>query len=361
MQWRNLPYGFILAIAVAALIFYRDHGNDEALPAKQIAMQMAQPMFGGRAIVAAFTGEPDINLEAYTLDTGILYFSMADTIEKEKVYAMSTERSAVRFGLNSKGETATSSVDDPLLMDGYEYREIGRALVAIPVAALAVDEARTLEFYVHGMLFDPTIGELNRVAQREGWYLGSLSIMYLDQYPFINHAAFVVHDDPALNRLATRLTAGAATEEEKAQRLLDFVTAIQYDRETGYLARETIRNPHQTIISNLGDCGNKVILFASLLEQVGIDYQLIYTGTGTKVNHILVAVEGNFNNHNGMAYTYPGGGNYFLAETTATGFRIGSTQLEEPFMRSGQPFLIQESGKDGKILDAATGKVVDYF
>jgi len=332
---------------------------DVSAAARSLTSQMAQPLFGGREIEVAFTLDSRIALEVYVVDAGMLYFSIARGVDLEKFYALATDRTSIRFGVNGTGQTITNTASDPLRLDNYVYRGTDTLFASIPVAMLRVDESRVLEFLVHGTLFDPSIGELDHMVRRMNWYLGSRYVQNGSNI-FVNHAAFVVQDDPALSRLAERLTYGASSDEERIQRLLDFVTAIEYDHQIGFLDTEIVRNPYQTIVSDKGDCGNKVILFASLLEQLGITYQLVYTGE-TSISHIIVAVAGNFSNRNGLSYTYTDGRQFFLAETTIPDFRIGETDVTPVYLQPGQPLLIQEPGKDGDILNAVTGERVGYY
>ena len=64
----------------------------------------------------------------------------------------------------------------------------------------------------------------------------------------------------------------ANNREAKIQRLVDFVSnEIQYDYSEAVGGRETLKRPNEVLFTRSGDCSNKTILLASLLEQIGED------------------------------------------------------------------------------------------
>ena len=75
-------------------------------------------------------------------------------------------------------------------------------------------------------------------------------------------------------------------------------------------------------MTRIGDCSNKTTLLASLLEQIGEDYVLLYCP-----RHITVAVpQGNYANENKLDFVYENKP-YLIAESTLPGFQIGKTQI----------------------------------
>ena len=74
-----------------------------------------------------------------------------------------------------------------------------------------------------------------------------------------------------------------------------------------------------------GDCSNKTILLASLLEQIGEEYLLLYCPL-----HITVAVPiGSFPNENKVDFDF-NSQQLAIAETTVKGFQVGRSRVVRP-------------------------------
>ncbi|MDD2369158.1 MAG: transglutaminase-like domain-containing protein [Sulfuricurvum sp.] len=127
--------------------------------------------------------------------------------------------------------------------------------------------------------------------------------------------------------LATRLTQGCNGDDGcEAQKLFDYVTHIPY--KTDY----TSRNALDVVRSNWGDCDDKSNLFASLLNEKGIDYRFVYVR-----HHVFVVVHVNDTSEIPFlnARLRINGKDYYYAETTATGARIGEFNGQFPFSFEG--------------------------
>lgn len=129
--------------------------------------------------------------------------------------------------------------------------------------------------------------------------------------------------DIIIKRLALKLTEGLTTKEEKAQKLLDFVSEqIAYSYEDHWYQTEITKRAHEVLIAGEADCSGKSTLYASLLDQCSIPYSLLYFD-----HHINVGVRGNFKNEN--AYTFKIKKDiYYMAETTVPLFQIGESKLQ---------------------------------
>jgi len=128
--------------------------------------------------------------------------------------------------------------------------------------------------------------------------------------------------DPVIKRLAAELTKGLTTPEEKAQKMLDFVSKeIEYSYEDHWYQAEITKRAHEVLIAGEADCSGKSTLYASLLEQCGIPYCLLYFD-----KHVNVGVKGNFNAENSYSFKVKND-TYYMAETTVPEFVIGSTRL----------------------------------
>lgn len=129
-----------------------------------------------------------------------------------------------------------------------------------------------------------------------------------------------------LASLAKQLTQGCNDDGCEAQKLFDYVTAIPYH--TDY----TSRNALTVIKSNWGDCDDKSNLFASLLNERGIDYRFVYVP-----HHVFVAVELNDTKNLPFLSTKltMDGKDFYYAETTAGGAKIGEFNGQFPYNFEG--------------------------
>jgi hypothetical protein len=130
-----------------------------------------------------------------------------------------------------------------------------------------------------------------------------------------------------LTSLANELTAGCNGNDGcEVQKMFDYVTHIPYKTD------HTSRNAKEVIATNWGDCDDKSNLFASLLNEIGIDYRFVYVP-----HHVFVVV------HVEDTTTLPflraslriDNKEYYYAETTATGARIGELNGQFPYSFEG--------------------------
>jgi hypothetical protein len=104
-----------------------------------------------------------------------------------------------------------------------------------------------------------------------------------------------------------------------------------------------------------GDCSNKTILLASLLEQIGEEYILLYCP-----HHITVAVpQENFINENKLDFAWnqkP----WMIAETTMPGFQIGKSRVADPALLTTVNY-VQDPKNADVIFDANSFEVLKFF
>ncbi|MFA5215600.1 transglutaminase family protein [Sulfuricurvum sp.] len=127
--------------------------------------------------------------------------------------------------------------------------------------------------------------------------------------------------------LAERLTQGCNGDDGcEAQKLFDYVTAIPY--RTDY----TSRNALTVVKSNWGDCDDKSNLFASLLNERGLEYRFVYVP-----HHVFVAVHLNDTKNIPFlnAKLTMEGKNFYYAETTASRAKIGEFNGQFPYSFEG--------------------------
>lgn len=127
--------------------------------------------------------------------------------------------------------------------------------------------------------------------------------------------------------LANQLSSGCHGNDGcEAQKLFDYVTRIPYRSD------HTSRSAKAVIATNWGDCDDKSNLFASLLNERGIDYRFVYVP-----HHVFVVV------HIEDTRLLPflsarlsiDGKNYYYAETTASGAKIGEFNGQFPYSFEG--------------------------
>lgn len=178
------------------------------------------------------------------------------------------------------------------------------------------------------------------------------------QYIFANHGIMVARpNEPSLKRLSDELLKDAGENREaRIQRLVDFVAnEIEYSFAEALGGQETLKRPNETLMTRNGDCSNKSILLASLLEQIGEEYILLYCP-----QHITVAVpQGSFTNENKLDFTWnqkP----WVIAETTVRDFQVGKSKLTEPDRLNSVEY-VQDPKLPDVIFDANSYAVLKFL
>jgi hypothetical protein len=140
------------------------------------------------------------------------------------------------------------------------------------------------------------------------------------------------------------------------QRLVDFVSSeISYNYIEGFGQRETLKRPDETLMTRNGDCSNKTILLASLLEQIGEEYIILYCP-----HHITIAVpRGNYADDNDLDLAWADK-QWVIAETTLEGFQVGTTKVANNEMLQSVQY-VQEPKHMQVIFDANTFESLNFF
>ena len=174
---------------------------------------------------------------------------------------------------------------------------------------------------------------------------------------FANHGIMVGKpNEPSLQRLVKDILKDTPdNRESKIQRLVDFVSQeIEYSYSEAVGRSETLKRPNEVLMTRNGDCSNKTILLASLLEQIGEDYLLLYCP-----RHITVAVpQGNFANENKMDFEWENK-NWLIAETTLPNFQVGVTKVDG-FDRITPVNFVQRPKEKNLIFDANSMRVLQF-
>jgi Transglutaminase-like superfamily len=175
---------------------------------------------------------------------------------------------------------------------------------------------------------------------------------------FANHGIMVAKpNEPSLQRLTNGLLKETEdNREKKIQRLVDFVSnEIEYSYTEAVGGDETLKRADEVLMTRAADCSNKTILLASLLEQIGEEYILLYCP-----QHITVAVpQGNFPNENKLDFTW-NGKPWMIAETTLPDFQIGKTRVQN-FNKLTKIQYVQNPKETNVIFDANSYALLKFY
>lgn len=329
--------------------------TEEARLRRVVLAYLAQPEFTCADLMEQVSGTK-ATLERYNLDEKMLYFSIPSNAFdlRSTLPKITNNPQNVEFG-----EVAQNGLE--IVLGNYRLIKPWCHFFRFLDDDFRLDKTKVVRATFGSDQYTISLHELADFADNERVYGGRLFVsLGSDSYGRIkalaNHGAFVgVKGEPSLEKFVVSLVSGRSTEEQRIQRLLDFVTSkIHYDESTKYDTVETLQKPNEVLLSKRGDCSGKVILFASLLEQLGTDYYVLYYD-----GHASVAVNGNFRDLNESNFRM-GDKKYFRAETTAPGFIIGRSRLLDKHQVDGIRYM-QKPGPNSRIIEAATGKVMDFL
>lgn len=201
------------------------------------------------------------------------------------------------------------------------------------LANIKIDPDQTLSFPYAQTDYTMSMREMNNFVNNSVVYGGRLIAQQGERTNrpmtvFANHGIMIAKgEEPSLKRLTDALLKDVGPDREtRIQRLVDFVAnEIDYSYTEAVGRRETLKRPNETLMTRNGDCSNKTILLASLLEQIGEEYILLYCP-----QHITVAVPmGNFPNENKVDFEFDSK-LWAVAETTVRGFQVGRSKVDRP-------------------------------
>ena len=234
------------------------------------------------------------------------------------------------------------------------------------LANIKIPREQTLTFPYSTVKYTMSLDEMNNFVTNASVYGGKMVAEQGQRTNraltiFANHGIMVAKpNEPSLKRLTDDLLKDVGPDREaRIQRLVDFVAnEVQYsyaEYTEGLSGRETLKRADETLMTRNGDCSNKTILLASLLEQIGEDYILLYCP-----QHITVAVpQGNFPNENNIDFTWDDK-HWAIAETTAPGFQIGKSKLVRPEIL--QLFrYVQDPKHMDVIFDVSSGEFLKFL
>ena len=361
----------IIVIAVVALIvfcsaatavyFYTKpvpRSSDEAR-AEEIrnttVMMLAQPTFSGEEFRQQVLGKGRLVKFVRTLkDAYFIFPADNDNDFQQFVSKYFVDPAKLEFAKAENGEEE---------LGGYKIPdENGQKFFRTSLENIQIDPDQQLSFRLADATYEVSLNELRNLANSSELYGGRLiarmpSHRDEPQFVFANHGIMVAKPgEPSLKRLVDELLKDVPNDRSsRIQRLVDFVSKdIEYsfvEATTG----ETLKRASETLMTRSGDCSNKTILLASLLEQINEEYLLIYVP-----NHITVIVpQGDFPDDNKLDFTW-NQKNWMIAETTLPGFQIGKTKVADS-MRLTHINYVQDPKNADVIFDANSYEVLKFF
>ncbi len=325
---------------------------------RTILSYLSQPRFSSADFLTQISGT-QATFRMYDLDADQVYLSIParSYTEKGTLPQLTTHPEHVQFGTTADGKFAGARIQ----LGDFYFNKPGNYFFRFPADDFRVDPKNRITVKFPRVTYTITMDELMQFVDNSSIYGGLLTAdkgtdRNGDHHTFENHGAFVAKKgEKSLERLVHHLTPRGASPETTTQVLLDFVTNdLRYDFEEANDSVEILKRPNEVFMSRGSDCSGKVIAYASLLEQTGADYRIVYLD-----HHITVAVAGNFSPENGMNFNL-GRKTYFIAETTAKGFVIGKSLLDSP-LTFDQFRYLQRPAEDAPITDFHTGRVLPFL
>ena len=158
----------------------------------------------------------------------------------------------------------------------------------------------------------------------------------------LDYPRYLIRNDSTLNQLAQTVAVGYPTLEEKAQALLCLVqSAIRYDFNE-HRKPDFLRDPRQTLLDQKGDCKDTSVLYANLLQCIGVTSVFILYD-----NHVNVGVLVDLEDHPLVEGMVCDGAVRFRNKK----YYIGETTPENP-MYLGKMMIDQQGKKVDYILPA---------
>jgi hypothetical protein len=348
-------------------VFYRYASYQPEITAEQIAatktrdavaMLLAQPYFTGEAFREQTLGKA--RLQRYMLDKKEIYFSTPAANEQEFAEIIG------RFVIDRQKIVPGEESDGKLKLDTLSLKKTPETgyFFKTKLENLKFDPNAEFEFPYKGANYKISMSELLGFFENKSVYGGRIAATTNPQIDgkaimFGNHGAMVAKpDEPSLKRLIAQILGEApenVARETKIQKLLDFVSAqIEYDYAEALGTNETLKRPNEVLMTGRSDCSNKTILMASLLEQIGEDYILLY-GPG----HITVGVlQGAFPFENGLSFEWEEK-KWIVAETTLPLFKIGKTKVSDP-VRLNTVSYVQKPRQTEIIFESQTFRPLEF-
>ena len=335
-NWKIFVIGFLVLVVVFSTAFGlywsskpREKTAEEFL-AEEIrdstVMMLAQPVFSGDEFEKQILGKA--KFQWFDRKKREAYFSYPEAEQAEFEEFLNkyfVKRAKIEMGTET-GKNLKIGEISMTRSANVQY------FFKTPMDNFTVDSTQTLNFPFKSVNYALSLAEMKSYTDNSNVYGGKMiaqasTTSNQPKIIFANHGIMVAKpNEPSLKRLTDELLKDESIgndREKRIQRLLDFVSnEIEYSYTEAVAPRETLKRANEVLMTRIGDCSNKTILLASLLEQIGEDYVLLYCP-----QHITVAVpQGNYANENKLDFVYENK-NYLIAESTLPGFQIGKTRV----------------------------------
>ena len=323
-----------------------------------IAAMLSQPRFSGDEFSMQILGKG--RLQRLVRNTREVYMSYPQSSEEEFQGFV-----AKHFADPAKLEFA-AEIGGRLVLGDYKMRITNERpyFFRTSLENFRLNTDQTLEFPYKTTKYTISLEESGAFLNNSKVYGGMLAAdtsQKVEDRPivFANHGIMVAKpEEPSLQRLTSAILgeqAATLTREERIQKIVDFVSnEIRYDYTEAVGAGETLKRPNEVLMTRSGDCSNKTILLASLLEQIEEDYLLLYCP-----KHITVAVpQGAFPLENKMDFDWEGK-KWLIAETTLAGFQIGKTRVSS-FANLMPVSYVQRPREKNLIFDANSYRALEF-
>lgn len=355
----------LVIVGVVALFAYwsnqekvkiaRDLRSEEGFRDTTIYM-LAQPRFSGEEFRQQILGKG--RLERFERVNEDLYFTFPPANQQE------FDEFANKFFVDKAKLEMAHEGNGKLELGGYSVRIYDEKpyFFRTSLKNFKIDSAQILTFPFKTVNYTLSLREAKDFLDNSQVYGGNLAADATQRSTdsiivFANHGIMVGKpNEPSLKRLVSDLLKDVEdSREKKIQRLVDFVSnEIEYSFTEAVGGYETLKRPDEILMTRNGDCSNKTILLASLLEQIGEDYLLLYCP-----HHITVAVQqGNFPNDNLMDFEWEKK-NWLIAETTLPNFQVGQTKVNG-FDKITPVSFVQRPKEKNLIFDANSMRVLEF-
>lgn len=314
LYWRSIPK------AKTAEEFLTEEIRDSTV------YMLAQPTFSGDEFEKQILGKGKMEWFDRKKREAYFTFPQAEQAEfDEFVSKYIANRKKLDMGIETGGKIKLGEYTWTIAPEtGYFFKTA--------LENIKIEPSQTLNFPFKTVNYSLNLDEMKGFTDNSKVYGGKLiaeasTTKNQPRIIFANHGIMVAKpNEPSLKRLSDELLKDVGDgRESRIQRLLDFVSnEIEYSYTEAVAPRETLKRANETLMTRIGDCSNKTILLASLLEQIGEDYILLYSP-----QHITVAVpQGNFANENKIDFVYENK-TYLIAESTLPGYQIGITKVSQ--------------------------------
>lgn len=337
-SWKLFLIGFVVLAIVCGAVYGlyvsgkpREKTSEEILGEEirdSVVLMLAQPTFSGDEFEAQILGKGKMQRFDWKKREAYFSYPQADQTEfDEFLNKFFVDRMKVEIGLNTNGEIRLGNYTMNVSPENNFFFKT-------PITNVKIEPKQNLKFAFKDVNYDISLEEMRQFTNNSAVYGGKLIAEQSQRTDepkiiFANHGIMVAKpDEPSLQRLVNELLKDETIKndrEKRIQRLVDFVSnEIEYSYTEAVGGRETLKRANEVLMTRSADCSNKTILLASLLEQIGEEYILLYCP-----QHITVAIpQGNFPNENKLDFEWnqkP----WMIAETTLPGFQVGVTKVTE--------------------------------